>query len=132
MSTKKRSSPLRIPPDQSGSLPDELLRRNLELNVDFVVFTDFDPFDQRGDDHMLGFHAGLVVPFNPGQHFLHLRLSGFVFFRFSFLLGLHIQPKAVSPVNFRDSFASDTVLGGRKTKIQCSSIILLITACSSI
>ena len=27
----------------SGCLPDELLRRNLELNVDFVVLADLDP-----------------------------------------------------------------------------------------
>ncbi|MBQ6481357.1 MAG: hypothetical protein IJI45_09590 [Anaerolineaceae bacterium] len=44
---------LRISPDRSGCLPDELLRRNFELNVDFVVLADLDPVDQRRDDHIL-------------------------------------------------------------------------------
>ena len=56
--------------------------------MDFVILADLDSVDQRSDDHMLGFHTGLVVPFNPGQHFFHLRLSGLVVFRFRFLLCL--------------------------------------------
>ena len=63
----KRSSSLRIPPDRSGCLPDELFRRNFELNMNFVVLANLDSVDQRRDDHMLGFDAGLIVPFNPGQ-----------------------------------------------------------------
>ena len=54
MSTKKaeKLNP-RLLSSLSGSLPDELLRRNFELNVDFVVLADLDPVDQRRDDHIL-------------------------------------------------------------------------------
>ena len=59
MSTKKaRTLNPRLLSSRSGCLPDELLSRNLELNVDFVVLADLDPVDQRRDDHMLCFHAG--------------------------------------------------------------------------
>lgn len=53
MSTKKagKLNP-RLLSSRSGCLPDELLRRNFELNVDFVVLADLDPVDQRRDDHI--------------------------------------------------------------------------------
>ena len=54
MSTKKagKLNP-RLLSSRSGCLPDELLRRNFKLNVDFVVFADLDPVDYRRDDHIL-------------------------------------------------------------------------------
>ena len=69
MSTKKagKLNP-RLLSSRSGCLPDELLSRNLELNVDFVVLADLDPVNQRSDDHMLRFDGGLVVPLDPGEH----------------------------------------------------------------
>ena len=52
MSTKKAGKlNSRLLSSLSGCLPDELLRRNFELNVDFVVLADLDPVNQRSDDH---------------------------------------------------------------------------------
>ena len=59
---KKRSSLLRILPDRSGGLPDELLRRNLKLNAEFVALASLDPVDQRRDDHVLRLDA-IITPF---------------------------------------------------------------------
>ena len=50
--SKKRSDSLRILPDRSSCLPDELLRRNFELNVDFVIHADLDFVDRHRNDHI--------------------------------------------------------------------------------
>ena len=58
----------------SGALSEKQLKRNPELDMDFSVSPNLDPFDDSGDDHVAGLDAGLVAAVGPGKHLVDLGL----------------------------------------------------------
>lgn len=51
-----------------GFLPQELVKGNLELDMDLVPGLNLDPLNDPRNNHMLGFHIRLGVAVHPGKH----------------------------------------------------------------